>query len=128
MSKRLPKQAEIAAERWLIENYKCVITHRAIKTKFARQDLFGGDVIGKDKEGRLYVVQVTTGGHSAVSKRKKKLEEIPWIETDRVFLLRMIVNKKSRPYEYLFDVRELKDGRWNKLGQQKIPNSWLKTK
>lgn len=75
--------AERAIEHWMRKN-GCVYTRRAIKAKWQKQDIFGGDCVGKDAAGRLWVVQATTGDEKRVWLRKKTLEKIPWALTDFV--------------------------------------------
>lgn len=90
MSKADPKSAERAAEHFAVKVLGCVKTIKAVKAKFQWQDLFGSDVIGKDKKGYWKCIQVTTGKYSSVYQRRKKMEAYPWQFTDTVMLLQMI--------------------------------------
>lgn len=82
--------AERAAVHYCHEEMKCVITRRAIRTKFQSVDFFAADVVGKRADGSHVYVQVTAGGASAVTARRRKLEVIPWHATDKVQLLQLI--------------------------------------
>lgn len=82
--------AERAAEHYCHDQMKCVITRRAVRTKWQKQDFFGCDVIGKRADGVHVYVQVTAGQHSAVTARRRKLEDIPWHKTDIVHLLQLV--------------------------------------
>jgi len=82
-------EAERASEWYLHEIEGCVVTCRAIRTKFQRQDLFASDVIGKKQNGRCVYAQATAGRDEAVRQRRRKLDNIPWTTTDTVLLLQL---------------------------------------
>lgn len=107
MSKADPKNAERAAEHFAVKVLGCVKTVRAIQTQFQRQDMFGSDVIGKNKYGTSHYVQVTSGGKSAVQQRKKKMEQYPWHNSDRVYVIQMQKSKHTNKLIYEFEVNEL---------------------
>ena len=125
VSKDLPRKAEVALEWWLRERQGCVVVERAKRGKFFRQDLFGGDAVGKDKEGRWYVGQVTTGGNSALSNRRRKLESIPWGPEDSVYLLQLKVDKAKRKHRYYFRIQGLLGGEWSKWREEEVPREWF---
>lgn len=82
--------AERAAEWVAHEIFHCVVTCRSVRTQWQRQDMFSSDVIGKKRNGSMVFIQATAGGNQAVSVRRKKLEKIPWQETDYVYVLQLI--------------------------------------
>ena len=118
MSKADPKNAERAAEHFAVKILGCVKTVRAIQTQFQRQDMFGSDVIGKNKYGTSHYVQVTTGGKSAVQQRKKKLEKYPWHYSDHVYVIQMQKSKIGKCIVYEFEVNEF----WPNLN---TPRAWI---
>jgi hypothetical protein len=65
------KARERAAETWLIEEKLARHTHRAVKTQWQAEDLFGADVIGFIPTGFALVQATTTNG---VSGRLKRME------------------------------------------------------
>jgi len=86
------QNAEKAAEHFLHEKCYCEIhtIRRAVRTKWQSVDLWGSDVIGKDKRGYSYFAQVTAGQTEAVRTRRRKLEKIPWNVLERVFVLQLV--------------------------------------
>lgn len=82
-------EAEKGTEWYLHEVENCVITVRAIRTKWQRQDLFAADVIGKRKNGTMAYAQATAGRDEAVRQRRRKLDVIPWHKSDTVLLLQL---------------------------------------
>lgn len=117
MSKADPKNAERAAEHFAVKILGCIKTVRAVQTQFQRQDMFGSDVIGKNKYGMSHYIQVTTGGKSAVQQRKKKMESYPWHSSDRVYVLQML-KFKSKSLIYKFKVLEY----WP---NETVPREWV---
>jgi len=83
-------QAERAAEWYAVERMGCVVTRRAVRVQYQSVDFFGSDIVGKTRDGAHVYIQVTAGGNSAVSARRRKLEAIPWHTTDRVQLLQLV--------------------------------------
>lgn len=83
-----PRLAEVAAENWLkAQGYQ---TRRTVRTQWQKVDFFGADVIGKLPEETVYI-QVTTAKRSKeIMLRKRKLEKIPWVETDYVYLFQCV--------------------------------------
>lgn len=84
IAKSLRQKAERAAEWALREIFRCVETRRCLRTKFAKVDFFGTDVVGIDPSGMKYWIQVTTGGDEAIRQRRRKLEAVPWRKTSDV--------------------------------------------
>lgn len=131
------KQAdcERAAEWFCVEYNECVLTRRVARTRFNKVDFFAADVVGKKADGSHVYVQATTGKAAAVSQRKKKLEAVPWHETDVVQLVQMVENPrtlKSRKKSFAFKIYEYileDDGerRWNcfKDSEIFIPRYWF---
>ena len=81
--------AERAAEHYA-HDIGCLVTCRAVRNKFQRQDLFASDVIGKRWDGTMVYLQATAGQDSAVTARRRKLEKIPWHYDDLVLICRLI--------------------------------------
>ncbi len=127
--------AERAAEHWC-HSLGCIKTVRAVRTKWQRQDLFAGDCLGKDAQGRLFVVQATAGKDSAVTARKRKLEAIPWAPSDFVAVAQLRTTQdpaNRRKKCYYFRVLEYastieKPGRswivWEDAVE--VPRAWFK--
>jgi hypothetical protein len=83
-------EAERAGEHYAREVMGCVLTRRALRTKYAKVDFFASDVVGKRPNGTHVYLQVTAGQDSAVTARRRKLEAIPWHPTDTVQLLQLV--------------------------------------
>ena len=103
-SKRAP--AERAAEWVLRKVYGCVATRRALRTHYAKVDMFGCDVVGVDEDGWRTWVQVTAGQTSAVTARRRKLEAYPWHVTDGVYVWQLQSRQSGRKKEWYFNVWE----------------------
>jgi len=87
------KSKRSAAERAAVHyafSIGCVITRKAIRTKFQSVDFFCSDIVGKKADGSHVYIQVTAGEYEAVRQRKRKLESIPWHDSDTVLLLQLI--------------------------------------
>ena len=89
-AKSMRRVCEVAAEWYAHEILKCIVTCRAVRTKWQSQDMFASDVIGKKESGKMVFLQATAGQNSAVSIRRKKLTEIPWANTDVVQVLQLV--------------------------------------
>lgn len=83
-------QAERAAEWALREEFGCVATRRALRTKFAKVDFFACDVIGVRQDGSRVWVQVTAGQVGAVLVRRRKIEVYPWHPSDTVVVWQLV--------------------------------------
>jgi hypothetical protein len=83
-------EAERAAEHACIEAMGCLHTRRALRTKFAKVDFFGCDVIGVKPNGERVWVQVTAGQTAAVLTRRKKLQAYPWHTSDIVQVWQLV--------------------------------------
>jgi hypothetical protein len=90
ISKTKRPEAERAAEWVLRERYNCVVTRRALRTKFAKVDFFAADVIGIRADGTKVFAQATAGSNECVRTRRRKLEAIPWHPSDTVILLQLV--------------------------------------
>lgn len=88
IAKSMRPKAEIAALN-ILKDWGCTHFVKAIKTKFQSVDMFACDIMAKSK-GSTFFVQVTTGGYEAVRTRKKKLETIPWLESDVVYVFQLV--------------------------------------
>lgn len=93
MPKKNAKSKRGDAERaveWFVRDYLgCIDSVRAVRTQWQRQDLFGCDCVGKFKDGSKAWVQVTAGGHSAVTSRRRKLETV-WHDSDAVYVAQLV--------------------------------------
>ena len=83
-------EAERAGEWYLREVCGCVVTRRAVRTKWQSVDFFASDVMGKRLNGRTFYAQVTAGKVEAVRSRRRKLEAVPWHPSDRVMVLQLV--------------------------------------
>ena len=82
--------AEIATVHYAREIHGCIVTRRAVRTKWQAVDFFGSDIVGKKSDGSHIYIQTTAGQYAAVTARRRKLEKIPWHPTDTVELLQLI--------------------------------------
>lgn len=135
MGKKQPKskrpEAERASEWYLNLVEKCVVTVRAVRTQWQRQDLFASDIVGKTKTGCHVYAQVTAGQEEAVRQRRRKLEVIPWHPTDKVLLLQLVHTpnpKNARSKLWFFRVHEMntQTAEWTVVCAHKIPKGWFK--
>ncbi len=105
-----PREAEVAAENYWID--QGCLTRRALRTKWARVDFFGADVIGKDATSTVWCQVTTAQRTESVRRRRRRLEEIPWLASDRVFLFELEMRpnpvRRSR-IDYFFRVHEYVD-------------------
>lgn len=128
-SRTRQREAECAAEHCIRERWNVVRSVRAMKTRYARQDLFAADVLGKTDMGQLVAVQVTTGGSSAVAARRRKLEAVPWSRQDVVLLFEYRETREGRKKRYWFRVHEYCPmfDRWAVQDNLiEIPREWFK--
>jgi len=127
--KNLWKEAERAAEHLAVHKFGCILTRRSIRTMWQKVDFFGADVVGKKPDGSHVYIQVTSGQAPAVSQRKRKLEKVPWHETDTVVLAQYVSTRSEidlRRYARTFHLWELKNGEWMKLEDVLVPTEWTK--
>ena len=129
-SKADPKIAEWAAEH-LAREMGCVVTVRAMRTKFTRQDLFAADVIGKRKDGSLVAIQATCGDSANVAHRRRKMEAVPWSLTDTVLIAEMRkkheLGNRAHPLRRYFRLHQWRHGHgdWKVLSDVvEIPKVW----
>jgi len=129
--------AERAAQWYVHEVHFCVISRKAIRTKWQKVDFFACDVVGKAPSGKHVYVQVTTGQSSAVSVRRRKLEQIPWHPTDAVDLIQLIHTldpNDARKKRWWFKVHRYEptangSRRWVTDDELvPVPSSWFKTR
>ena len=116
-AKHRHKDAERAAEWFAREHQGCVVTVRAVKTQWQRQDLFACDCLGKRADGSLVCIQVTAGDSSNASPRRRKLEAIPWGPQDTVLLLQLTSNPNPanrRKMQWYFRVQRYECAEWGK--------------
>jgi hypothetical protein len=132
-SKDLRRKAELAAVNWCYEENGCVSHVRAVRTQWQRQDLFGADIIARDANGRDTFIQVTTGGHSAISSRKNKIKKHPWAPDARVAIFQLFVlpdpnNLRRNKYYFKQYWFFPESGEWSTDELViEIKNEWLKT-
>lgn len=123
--------AERAAEWYLAKIHHCIHTVRAVRTKWQREDLFGSDVVGKNKK-HTYYVQVTAGQDSAVTARRRKLEAIPWLPSDVVELLQLRqtedpANARRKLWFFRVHRYDFRTSQWSTLEQAvPVPRLWFK--
>ena len=90
LAKARRSDAERAAEWTLRVNCACLVTRRALRTKFAKVDFYSSDVIGKRRDGSCVYAQATAGGSECARTRRRKLEAVPWHPSERVLLLQLV--------------------------------------
>lgn len=130
MAKADQSNAERAAEWWAREQ-GCVLTRRALRTKFAKVDFFASDIMGKRADGSMVFIQVTAAvGSGNVTARRRKLEAVPWAQTDSVFLLhfrREPDPANRRKLKYYFRVHEYGNAGWLVWDEAvDVPQEWFK--
>lgn len=81
--------AERAAEWYAREVLGCVITRRAVRTQWQAVDFFGSDVVGKLEDGSHAYIQATAGQSASIAARRRKLEAIPWLDSDIVQVVQL---------------------------------------
>lgn len=126
--------AERAAEHYAVHIHNCVVTQRAVRTKWQSVDFFGADVSGKRIDGSHVYIQATAGQYSAVTARRRKLEKIPWHDTDTVELVQLIQTidpANARRKLWFFRVHYyrsfLADREWETMDEAvPIPREWFK--
>ena len=125
-------EAERAAENALAALFNCVELRRALRTKFAKVDLFGCDVMAKRPDGSKIWVQVTSGQMNAVLVRRKKLESKVWHSSDTVFVWQLVERAdvaNPRKKEWFFRVWELKKGKWYQdMDPIPVQREWFKAR
>ena len=124
-------QAERAAEWVAVEVFGCVATRRALRTKFAKVDFFGCDVMGFGASGSKYWIQVTAGQMGAVQVRRKKLEKYPWAYSDIVRVLQLVERAKvnnPRQKEWFFRDWWWEGAKWKELDPIPIKPEWFKAR
>ena len=144
VKKKQPKQRmnrddRMRAERASVSfchSLEYFVTRRAVRARFQSVDMFYADVMAKNEQGQMIWIQTTAGGNQACFSRRKKLETIPWQETDQVFVTQLRKERKGNKFVYYFRVYEFaesdEDGEgriwwtWNELVE--VPRSWFKTK
>ena len=128
----LRPKAERAGEWYLREVCGCVATRRALRTKFARVDFFASDIIGKLPNGACVYAQVTAGGNEALRTRRRKLEAVPWHESEAVLVLQLVstpdpVNATRKLYWFRVHRYDQSRGEWS-LDREAAPvnRDWFK--
>ena len=134
MKKKNPKSKRGDAERatvWYARKIlKCVYTRRAVRTQWQTVDFFGSDIVGKRSDGSHVYIQTTAGQDSAVTARRRKLEKIPWHESDTVQLVQLRQTEdpaNARRKLWFFRVHIYEDGVWSTSEDAVvIPREWFK--
>ena len=122
-----PREVEVACENyWKDLGYD---TRRAIVTKWQKVDLFGADVIAKNKNQTVYI-QVTKSKPEGISSRRMKLENQKWCPTDGVLIFQFIEEREGRRKTYFFRIQEMYKNRlwfiWDFFIP--VPREWFKVK
>ena len=124
------QDAERAAVHFAVHCMDCVLTHKAIRRAYQSVDIFGCDVVGKQKDGVHVYIQVTTGQMPKVTERKRKLEKIPWHHSDIVLILQLfwLSNPKNkRKKDWYFKVFEYTLCKWDEwMGGVPVDKNWFK--
>lgn len=130
-AKSLRSTAEKACEWYARVICGCVLTRRAIQTKFQSVDFFAADCVGKRPNGSHVYIQATAGQNEAVRVRRRKLDVVPWHDTDTVLLLQLTqtedpANRRKKKYFFRVHVRTLA-GIWIvEEDAHEIPREWFK--
>jgi hypothetical protein len=90
-------QAERAGEWYLRKVGGCTVTNRTRRVVIKRgnkfvsftMELWHCDVWGRKSDGSGVYAQVTTGGSEALRVRRRKIELIPWHESETVLVLQL---------------------------------------
>lgn len=104
-----PREWEVAAEWFAYEHLDAIETRRPVKTKFAKQDFFGADVMARLVDGGLAWLQVTKGDRRAGWKKRKQVLPATYMDGERFLVLFARAEpdpKDGRRNIYLFDVQE----------------------
>lgn len=129
-AKSLRSAAERACEWYARDLLSCVITRRAVQTRFQSVDFFAADCVGKRSDGSHVYIQATAGQYEAVRTRRRKLEAVPWHESDTVLLLQLVQTEdpaNARRKKYFFRVHRLINGDWSvQEDAHEIPREWFK--
>ena len=139
IAKEKRRLAEVATEHYWQVIRGCV-TRRAVNARFCKVDLFRADVMAKHKGLKFTAyTQVTTGqSHQALRERRRRLEEMPWMETDLVFLFEWRetqdpVNRANLLYFFRVEEYAKLPGQFKRSWQVwpkavEVPREWLKAK
>lgn len=133
VAKAKAREAEVAAEHYLVSTCGCVETRRTIRARFQKVDFWYCDVVGKTKDGAHYYVQVTTGSYANVSQRRRKLETIPWHKSDTVILLHLVSNpdpdnKRRKLWQFRVHFYLHQEEEWRvETERVVVPREWFKT-
>jgi hypothetical protein len=124
-SKSMRAPAERAAEWYCRIHHDCTHTVRAVKSRFNRQDLFASDCVGKKASGAHVYIQVTAGQASAVTARRRKLEAIPWHESDTVELIQLVRFEEEKEWRFRINVYDhVGSKKWWMKGTVVIDPAW----
>ena len=129
LSKR--PEAERAGEWWMHEILRCVVTRRALRTKFAKVDFFAADIIGKLSDGACVYAQVTAGGNEALRTRRRKLEKVPWHPSERVMVLQLTstqdpANKARKLWHFRVHNYDHMAKKWQDVYAVPVKKEWFK--
>jgi len=137
-----PREAEVATEHFIKQRYTPFETWRAQRTRFARQDLFGADVVayatrpeaGGSPLGSVWIMaQVTKGLMGCVRKRRRMLGAKRFPRGTLVLVLQLVTDETSKPYKHHFRVWEREGDPpggvcwWEWHEQVEVPRAWFKT-
>ena len=132
-------QAERAGEWYLREVCGCVVTRRAVRAKWQKVDFYAADIIGKMADGSCVYAQVTAGQSDALRVRRRKLELIPWHESETVMVLQLTstpdpANRRrtlwffrAHRYHHYRDMTSGEPGYWTVDDEAApVPREWFK--
>ena len=138
-SRRIAKEkrhlAEVAAEKYW-QSLGCM-TRRAVRARYAKVDLFHADVVGKHAVFTAWTQVTTAQSGGCIRKRRRNLETVPWLATDRVLVFEW--RETEDPLQrghllYFFRVHEyavVGGGKRDWLVWKKaipVPREWLKAR
>ena len=88
------------------------------ENSMAKGRFFAADVVGKKIDGTHVYAQATAGESSAVTSRRRKLEKIPWQDTDIVEIIQLFSTmdpEHARRKQWFFRVHKLCMSPMNKV-------------
>ena len=124
-------EAERAGEWYLREVAGCVVTRRALRTKFAKVDFYAADIIGKRADGSCVYAQVTAGGAEALRTRRRKLERVPWHPSETVMVLQLTftpdpANKARKLWFFRVHPYAHGAGTWGEVTAAPVRREWFR--
>jgi len=129
-NKKKIQEAEKAGEWYVRHRYKCVTTRRPVRNQFQKVDFFGADVVGKQLGGTHVYLQVTTGSAANVSQRRRKLEAVPWHDSDIVQIGQLVSEQEGRKKNWFFRIHQYRPSSCKRVWYVEeqwypIPKEWF---